>query len=142
MIVIPSSNKVHPLVVAGLGRSGTRFVTNLLNAHQHVTLQGEIPNGVFGEIKQLFHLLDRHYGNGRNRPENPRRQKEIWEAKKREMVFAVWAFGGQDPIVRIKPRTRYFDYKRPGHEEYFEFYSRIFAPVEAYPVVPANQDVE
>jgi hypothetical protein len=110
-----------PLIVAGPPRSGTRFVTNILNQFPGVGIEGEIPGPVIDRLSRVVRKCDAIYAD----PELGADQH--WAIKKPEFMFSSWAALSKSPRRR-KRGNRYYGYKSPYHEAFFDFYSRYFSP--------------
>ncbi len=124
--------KARPLVVFGRPRAGTRFVTNLLNSFPQVTLQGEIPDPVMGALVDFIGRVEHYYRDrADHRGEVGEKQFALWSDKKKALIFSFWAGASQAGRAQPTNGCRYFGYKRPDHEKYFDFYERHFAKDEA-----------
>ena len=124
-----------PLIIVGRQRAGTRFLTNLLNTFDEVTIQGEVPPHVMEKVVHFIRDIDSYYAKAADRSARRRRYYETWRRKKEDLLFSIWEFTNQSPVVRSSAKTRYFGYKRPNNEMYFEFYEEAFAfrpPVYVY----------
>lgn len=127
--------KFKPLIVVGRQRAGTRFLTNLLNSFDEVTIQGEVPPHVMEKVVQFIRDIDGYYVKAADRSARRSRYYETWRRKKEDLLFSIWEFTNQSPAVKSSANTRYFGYKRPNNEMYFEFYEEAFAfrpPVYVY----------
>ena len=127
--------KFKPLIIVGRQRAGTRFLTNLLNSFDEVTIQGEVPTHVMEKVVHFIREIDSYYVKTADRSTRRLRYYENWRRKKEDLVFAIWEFANQSPAVKSSAKTRYFGYKRPNNEMYFEFYEESFAfrpPVYVY----------
>ena len=127
MLIGGRLHRFTPLIVCGRQRAGTRYVTNLLNSFPRVTLQGEIPNTVMAAMERFLAEVDAFYeeraGLGEPRHEKQRRN---WLRKKGPLIFALWSSIGQDTFIPAHPECRYFGYKRPNNEHYFDLYEAAF----------------
>lgn len=121
-----STELATPLIVCGRQRAGTRFVANLLSSFETVTLQGELPNPVMRALQRFVTDVDGYY---RKQAEGGRRERayKAWLRKKEELVFALWSGVSQAGAIEPAPRCRYFGYKRPNNEFYFDFYETTFS---------------
>ena len=127
--------KFKPLIIVGRQRAGTRFLTNLLNSFDEVTIQGEVPPHVMEKVVHFIRDIDSYYAKGANRSVRHRRYHNAWRRKKEDLLFSIWEFASQSRSVSSSDKTRYFGYKRPNNEKYFEFYEEVFAfrpPVYVY----------
>lgn len=120
-----SGSKIVPLIVAGPPRSGTRFVTNVLNKVPGVTINGEIPDPIMNSVVRLVKKCDRMYRS--NQDES---WALNWDLTKRDYMFAVWATLNKSRILKADPECVFFGYKTPFHEKYFDFYNAFFHPVQ------------
>ena len=124
-----------PLIIVGRQRAGTRFLTNLLNSFDEVTIQGEVPTHVMEKVVHFIQDIDNYYVKTASRSARQRRYYETWCRKKEDLLFSIWEFANQSPAVMSGAKTRYFGYKRPNNEMYFDFYEKAFAfrqPVYVY----------
>lgn len=118
--------KATPLIVCGRQRAGTRFVTNLLNSFEDVTLQGEIPNPVMRAAGRFIQDCDKFYANNANSGRAGARQLNLWQSKRPLLMFDIWAGASQAPRAYETSICRYYGYKRPNNEFYFDLYEDIF----------------
>jgi len=125
MICYPSPQNTVPLIIAGLPRSGTRFITNVLNAVPGVTIQSEIPRPVIKIFKHLIETCETVYSH---KPE--KNWAASWDATKRDFMYAGWANLTKSARKKSKPETLFYGYKTPGHEFYFDFYNSFFDPIQ------------
>ncbi len=117
----------RPLIIVGRQRAGTRFVTELLNTFEEVTLQGEVPNTVLESGIRMIREVEQYYAKGAKSGTTRRtRAYEYWTQKKVELQLAIWETAGQGRRIKPGPETRFFGYKRPNNEQYFEYYEDIF----------------
>lgn len=124
--------KARPLIIFGRPRAGTRFLTEMLNSFPEVTLQGEIPDPVMEALGQFIEQVEGYYRErALSRDEVAERQFALWRDKKVAMIYALWAGASQASRINPAQSCRYFGYKRPEHEKYFEFYERHFDQPEA-----------
>ena len=124
-----------PLIIVGRQRAGTRFLTNLLNSFDEVTIQGEVPTHVMEKVVHFIQDIDSYYVKTADRSARRHRYYETWRRKKEDLLFSIWEFANQSPAVKSGAKTRYFGYKRPNNEMYFDFYEEAFAfrpPVYVY----------
>lgn len=128
MSYLPKDN-VTPLIIVGRQRAGTRYIMHVLNQFRQVTVQGEIPPPVMRTVKRMFDEIQIFYGNssrvGRNE-EIASRRIELWNRKKASLMFSVWSGLSKDREKRPSRMCKYFGYKCPGHEIYFDFYNDFF----------------
>jgi hypothetical protein len=127
--------RFKPLIIVGRQRAGTRFLTNLLNSFDEVSIQGEIPTHVMNLVVRFVRETDTYYAMAAERGIRHARAYNIWLKKKEELLFSIWEFASQVRSVPTSPKTCYFGYKRPNNERYFDFYEEAFAfrpPVYVY----------
>ena len=127
--------KFKPLIIVGRQRAGTRFLTNLLNSFDEVTIQGEVPTHVMNKVVHFVRDIDSYYAKAADRSARHGRYYKIWRRKRENLLFSLWEFTSQSRSVRSSAETRYFGYKRPNNEMYFDFYEEAFAfrpPVYVY----------
>jgi len=123
---------VTPLIVVRRQRAGTRYLTEVLNSFDDVTIQGEIPNPVMRSLVKFIQESEKYY-RGAAKWENPRRVREYqaWTEKKRDLIYAMWANTTQSRRLNPSPDCRYYGYKRPNNEFYFDFYEKHLADQKA-----------
>ena len=124
MICYPSLEDATPLIVAGPPRSGTRFVTNVLNSVPWVTIQGEIPTPIMSSV---IHLLDQA-DNVFTKNGKAAWQKN-WQATKRDLMFALSGNLTKGSRIQSEEVCLYYGYKTPNHEHYFDIYNKFFHPI-------------
>ena len=124
MINYPSASQATPLIIVGPQRSGTRFVTNVLNAVPGVTLQGEIADSIIRYLMKVATQGDRLYAQSERT-----KRGEYWEKTRRDFMFAAWGNLSKENRVEPDPSCFFYGYKTPYHEVYFDFYNTFFAPV-------------
>jgi hypothetical protein len=124
MICYPSIKNTTPLLVVGPQRSGTRFITNVLNSIPGVIIQDEIPDPI---IRKVFATLDKCNQNfgARNRKQKPLN----WEQTKHDFMFSVWANLTKGKRKNFDSKCIFYGYKTPFHEIYFDTYNDFFEPV-------------
>lgn len=120
-----SLKNATPLIVVGRQRAGTRYLTEVLNSFDEVTIQGEVPNPVMRALVKFIQETDKHY-RGAAKWDNSRRVQEYqsWTEKKKDLIYAMWANTAQSRRLNPSPRCRYYGYKRPNNEFYFDFYEK------------------
>lgn len=106
------SDMARPLIVFGMGRSGTRMCANILNNSRDVELQGEI-GGQVGS-KMMAWLVS--VATQKDPPE-PGRMYRLARSAFRDSTPSR-------PLVR--ERARWFGHKTPRHERHFDRYEAIF----------------
>jgi hypothetical protein len=119
--------RVTPLIILGRQRAGTRFLTEILNSFDEVSIQGELPNPVMRTAKRCIQDIERFYATAaKSGGEKDQREYKGWLRKKEDLIFSMWEHAGQSSRTRYHARTRYFGYKRPNNESYFRFYEQSF----------------
>ena len=126
-----------PLIIFGRQRAGTRFLTDVLNSFEEVTLQGEVPNEVMKLVERFVRDVDKYYRSKTAAADESRRERRyrLWADKRRDLLFSLWTHVGQGRRVKLGPGCRYFGYKRPNNEFYFDFYEEFLQghePVYVY----------
>lgn len=118
----------RPLIIVGRQRAGTRYLTDLLNTFDEVAIQGEIPTRLMESIVGVIEEIESHYArNATTGDEKRERHYTWWRRKKERLLFAIWENVSQGRPVAPGPKTKYFGYKRPNNERYFDFYETTFA---------------
>lgn len=107
-----SDDQAKPLIVCGMGRSGTRMCANILLNSGAVELQGEIGGPVGTKmVAWLEAVRTQRKANG---------QQCVYR-------LARAAFRDSSPGRPLdRPDARWFGHKTPRHERHFERYERIF----------------
>lgn len=127
---------IKPLIILGRQRAGTRFLTHILNSFDEVAIQGELPNPVMRSAEQMIRAVDTFYAETAKAGDKRRqREYERWLKKKEDLIFSIWENASQSSRVKFNKNTRYFGYKRPNNESYFDFYERSFTfrpPIYVY----------
>ena len=129
-------DKAVPLIIVGRQRAGTRYLTDALNALPQVCLQSELPNPVMRSVARMMTQIENYYRRSAATG-GARRDREYgrWRNRREELLFAIWKNAGQSSGQEPDPNCRYFGYKRPNNEFYFEFYESMFEkrkPIYAY----------
>lgn len=120
---------ITPLIVVGRPRAGTRFVTDILNRFDDVAVQSEIPNPVMASVHRMMSEVDTYYRgtvDSAERGERGVKEHAAWQGKRASLMFALWAGCSQAKAKGLDKQVRYFGYKRPKHEDYFDFYEKMF----------------
>lgn len=127
-------SEITPLIVCGRQRAGTRFITEILSSFDEVTLQGEIPNPITAAMKKFIEHCNFVYEKQATEEENPRRKKQRdgWRDKRKKLIFDLWAGIAQSRRVERSANCRYYGYKRPNNEIYFDFYEENFPEPKAH----------
>lgn len=110
----------RPLIVCGMGRSGTRMCANILNNSEDVELQGEIGGPAGTRLLAWLEAL-----HSQRREEDP----EAAYARARA-AFRIGASGASVD----RPDARWFGHKTPRHERHFRRYETLFSDPENRPV--------
>lgn len=132
------SKKVIPLIIVGRQRAGTRYITNILNSFQEVIIQGEIPNPVMKSVSCMINEIESYYLQQLvNIKTRNRGIKEYnnWLSQRQDLIFSIWANCGQEKRIEINGYCKYYGYKRPNNEFYFDLYENIFTynpPIYVY----------
>jgi hypothetical protein len=124
MTFYPSIRNTTPLLVVGPPRSGTRFITNVLNSVPGVIIQGEIPNPIIRKVFETIKTCNNHF-EARNRNQAIKN----WEQTKYDFMFSVWANLTKSKRKNFDSNCVYYGYKTPYHELYFDDYNDFFDPV-------------
>lgn len=107
----PSGTKARPLIVVGMGRSGTRMCANILANSLDVELQGELGGqsgaALLGWLEAVRTERGEAAGDG--------------YALARE-AFRIAAPGR----TYVRDTARWFGHKTPRHERHFRQYERLF----------------
>ena len=128
--------KATPLIIVGRQRSGTRFLTDVLNSFEGVAIQGELPNPVMLSAVQMIGDIEAYYAKmAATGDPRDRRHYRTWKKKSEDLIFSIWENASQTARVKFDADVKYFGYKRPNNEFYFDFYEASFrfrSPVYVY----------
>jgi hypothetical protein len=116
-----------PLIICGMGRSGTRNTANVLNCHESVSLYGEIP---FGIMKQLFNVLDTADKSYSGKDYH----RSLWSKKKAKFIYSSFNYLGKASLMQEKHTACFIGHKTPHHEKLFYDYERHFGSVGILPI--------
>lgn len=109
---------MKPLIVMGMGRSGTRYFADILSSHSSVLLHGEIPHSAMSKYFSLIETLD--IENSRDKV-----RERKWKERKGGFIldaFSSMAMGGG----REKSGYLYVGHKTPRSEKFFHLYEKHF----------------
>ena len=119
-----SFDDVTPLIVVGPPRSGTRFVTAVLNGIPDVQLYSEIRDEILAPMRKSMKRAEGVYASS-----DREGLSENWTSKKRALMYSLWHGLSADRQRPPRKKSLYIGYKTPFHEQHFEFYNRYFDPV-------------
>lgn len=115
----PEAGEFVPLFICGLPRAGTRFVTDALNLSPEVAIHGEVFDESVEAMRQMFSDLD---------PQLERRDRtEAWNAQKQHLLTAIWANASKSAPKPVAEECRFYGFKTPLHERFFDFYEGVFS---------------
>lgn len=116
-----------PLIIVGRQRAGTRFLTNILNSFNGVSIQPELPNPVMHAAADMMRTIQSYYARmAETGDARQQRYYDRWLRKRENLIFSIWENASQGGPVKFTAKTRYFGYKRPNNETYFAFYEALF----------------
>ena len=115
-----SADEAKPLIVFGMGRSGTRMCANILNNSQAVELQGEIGGPAGTKMMAWLEAIRLQRGDADH------------ERMYRLARSAFRDSAASRPLER--PEARWFGHKTPRHERHFRRYEVVFSD----PACPAH----
>lgn len=118
MLCYPEAGEFTPLFVVGMPRAGTRFMTDALNLSSEVAIQGEVFAETIETVRQLFLDLDPRL--------DWRGRSEDWGLRKQHLLTAVWTNTAKSAPVPMSEGCRFFGFKSPHHERFFDFYEEMF----------------
>lgn len=124
VISYPTTQTATPLIIVGPQRSGTRFVTNVLNSVPGVVVQDEIPDSIMMNVLELISKCEKKYESA-----DREYTVENWENTKHDFMFSVWSNLTQGKRKKTDKKCIFYGYKTPFHEVYFDFYNQFFYPV-------------
>jgi hypothetical protein len=106
------ADMARPLIVFGMGRSGTRMCANLLNNSRDVELQGEIGGPVGSKMMAWLY--------------NVRVDKKAPDSERIYRLARAAFRDSTSSSCRIRNQARWFGHKTPRHERHFDRYEAIF----------------
>lgn len=109
---------MSPLIVMGMGRSGTRYFADVLSSHQKVLLHGEIPHSAMSKYFSLLDVLDKEHSRDKVRDRK-------WKERKSGFIldsFSSMAMGGGESSAGYL----YVGHKTPRSEKFFSSYENHF----------------
>lgn len=117
---------MKPLIVMGMGRSGTRYFADILSSHDEVVLHGEIPHSAMARFIKLLDVLDQEHGRDKVRLRK-------WNEKKSDFIlnaFGSMAMGGG----AVAENCKYVGHKTPRSEKFFDAYEKHFSSANNLPI--------
>ncbi|MCK0753254.1 sulfotransferase [Chromohalobacter japonicus] len=116
---------VTPVVICGMGRSGTRNVADNIAKHPLVQIYGEIPPNIMDSFLEFFFrtnsaFLKSPFGKG-------------WADRKNEFFFDCLNNISKEKIEFKKDGRKYVGYKSPNHERFFNKIEQCFSGEEVKP---------
>ncbi len=113
----------QPLIICGMGRSGTRTVADVLSAHRKVQLYGEIPPHMMEAFLSLLDVMDKGYLNDKSFTDD-------WRARKLDYIFESFNFLSKEFSKTRKSYRLICGYKSPRHERFFAEFERHFNSID------------
>ena len=116
---------VTPVVICGMGRSGTRNVADNIAKHPLVQIYGEIPPNIMDSFLDFFSntnsaYLKSPFGKG-------------WAERKDEFFFDCLNNLSKEKIEFKKSERKFVGYKSPNHERFFKKIEQCFSGEEVKP---------
>ncbi|SFO37391.1 Sulfotransferase family protein [Roseovarius lutimaris] len=118
--------KEKPLIVCGMGRSGTRTVADILSSHGNIQLYGEIPPQMIVSFFNHLTTVDRGYLKNESFSED-------WKSRKSDYIFQTLNFLSKGYIEKVKHSRTVCGYKSPRHERFFLDIEKHFRSVDLSP---------
>lgn len=134
MFLHPDLVGARPLMVVGLPRCGTTFISTAYNEHPDIVLETEIPHVVMDSAIALLQSAGEHYANRarilvKRRQDYAARGIELpevqtsWAAHRRDLLFAMWGSLGKRALEPLPGHSiGWYGHKTPNHDRYWEFY--------------------
>ncbi|MAB09567.1 sulfotransferase [Hyphomonas sp.] len=113
-----------PLIVCGMGRSGTRTVADILSAHERIQLYGEIPPQMIDAFMTFLDKVDLGYFK------NPQ-FTEDWKARKLNYLYESFNALSKTYAKKTKDSLLVCGYKSPRHEMHFKKLEKHFNNADA-----------
>lgn len=107
-----SADEAKPLIVFGMGRSGTRMCANILSNSDAVELQGEIGDPAAARMIDWLEAIRHQRG-----PDD--------RARVYGLARATFKGAASGRLIE-RPQARWFGHKTPRHERYFARYEAVF----------------
>lgn len=117
---------MHPVIIMGMGRSGTRYFADILSSHPSVLLHGEIPHSATAKFFSLLDVLDKEHSRDKAR-------ERKWKERKGGFIFDAFsgmAMGGGGE----RSGYIYVGHKTPRSEKFFTLYERHFSSTGMTPL--------
>ena len=138
MFLRPELAGAQPLMVVGLPRCGTTFVTEAYNQHPEIALEFEIPHLVMDPAVDFLKAAAEHFRNrvrvmqNRNelrleRGQSVFEETSSWEVHRFDLLYAMWgSLGTRATETPPQGTIRWYGHKTPHHDRYWEFYRDFF----------------
>ncbi len=123
-----SIRDAKPLVVCGQARSGTRYVTNVLNRHESVAVVGETPETPLRDYLESAKRINGYYDN---LPSHKREWGALWKQQRQCLLYLHWISLSKKigkPVSRkinSSVGLKYFGVKTPYHENLWRAYADL-----------------
>ena len=111
-----------PIVICGMGRSGTRNIADNIARHPEVQIYGEIPPQMMEFFLDFYSTVNFSYSKSAF--------KESWAKRKEEFFFDCLNNISKEKIELKKVERKYVGYKSPRHEQFYEKIEACFAKEE------------
>jgi hypothetical protein len=120
-----------PLIVCGMGRAGTRMITDILVQRKDINMYGEIPPQMIADFFKFMETVDKGYLTNA--------YDEFYSDKRLDFIQQSFRFlsKGFFRPIDSKCELRYFGYKSPRHERFYKeldclFFRQGLKPVYIY----------
>lgn len=104
------------IVIAGPPRTGTRFITDALNKHPDVAIQGEVPPNILDHTLQFMHDCDQSFAKNTNQ-----RWTTVWTKARIDMfddiLMSVQKRPGGVINTAIRRKAKFTGFKLPAAVE-------------------------
>lgn len=115
-----------PVIICGAARSGTRMISDIMNQHSKVHIEGEMHAQTMKAYLNMLSQVDqvfRHYSEKNNRVLD-----EHWMAVRPALHHLFFATACKATnLKRNKANIEYHGIKTPGYEKFFRHFERIFS---------------
>lgn len=114
-----------PIVICGMGRSGTRNVADNIARHPKAQIYGEIPPQMMDSFLDFYRTVNNSYKKSQF--------ANAWEARKEEFFFDCLNNISKEKIETKKHSRQFVGYKSPKHERFYKKIESCFSSEKVKP---------
>ena len=125
---LSSFEEVTPIIVCGAARSGTRMITDILNAHPEIAIQNEMHADTVEAYFKMIDVVTKTFSHHSER--KGKFLGDLWEKSRKGLTHAFFASAcKKGPVGKQKNELRFHGIKTPGFERYFDQFENAFSGV-------------